>query len=414
MNILFLHQNYPGQYREIVQRLAATGDHKIVFLTQRKQVPQVTDHTIGIYKPAHTPKEDSWIYAKWFETAVGNGVGAAQACAQLKKQGFTPDLITGHANWGELLYTKEVWPTAPLIGFFEYYYIPKGGLVGFDPEFPERPDIAPRLFTNNAPIYLTYERCEAAITATHWQKSVFPPSLQEKIRVNHEGIRTDKLIPDHDSEYTVEFGEHKFARGEEIVTYIARNFEPARGFHTMMRALPRLQALRPNMRIVMVGADDISYGMKLPKGETFRGRLKKELGDSVDWSKVYFVGQIPYDKLMAIIKLSRCHIYLTAPFVLSWSMMEAMALEKTIVATNVAPVKEVMEDGKTGFMIDYFKPQELAERVADVLAHKNNYREVGIAARKKIVNEYDFHTKRFPAWQRYYNRFLPQRTQFRV
>jgi glycosyltransferase involved in cell wall biosynthesis len=182
----------------------------------------------------------------------------------------------------------------------------------------------------------------------------------------------------------------------------------------MMRAIPRLQQLRPNMRLVMVGADDISYGMKLPKGETFRGRLKTELGDSVDWSKVYFVGQIPYDKLMGILKLARCHIYLTAPFVLSWSMMEAMALEKTIVATDVAPVREVMEDGKTGFLIDYFKPQELAERVADVLAHKDNYRHVGLAARKKIVNEYDFLTKRFPAWQRYYNRFLPARTQFRV
>jgi glycosyltransferase involved in cell wall biosynthesis len=414
MNILFVHQNYPGQYREIIAKLAATGEHKIVFLTQRKQVPEVKDHAIGIYKPVHQPKDDAWNYSRWFETACGNGVGAAQACLTLKKKGFTPDLVTGHANWGELLYVKDVWPKTVLIGFFEYYFIPKGGLVGFDPEYPEKPDIAPRLFTNNAPTYLTYERCDAGVTPTQWQKSVHPPSLQEKLRVLHDGIRTDKLLPDHDSQYTVEFGEHKFSRGEEIVTYVARNFEPARGFHTMMRALPRIQKLRPNARIVMIGADDISYGMKLPKGKTFRGLLKEELGDSVDWSKVYFVGQIPYDKLMAILRLSKCHIYLTAPFVLSWSSMEAMALEKTIITTNVAPVREVFEDGKTGFLIDYFKPNELADRVADVLAHKDNYRHIGVAARKKMVNEYDFLTKRFPAWQRYYNRFLPERLQFRV
>jgi glycosyltransferase involved in cell wall biosynthesis len=414
MNILFVHQNYPGQYREILPRLAASGGHRIVFLTQRKDIPKVKDHVIGVYKPAHEPKPDTWIYSKWFETTVGNGVGAAQAFSSLKRKGFTPDIVTGHANWGELIYVKDVWPDTPLVGFFEYYFIPKGGLVGFDPEFPEKPDIAPRLHTNNAPNFLTYVRCDGALTATHWQKSVFPPMLQDKIEVSHEGIRTDRLIPDHDSKASVTFGNTIFRRGEETVTYIARNLEPARGFHSMMRALPRLQELRPNVRVAIIGADDVSYGMKLPEGQTFRGRLVKELGDSVDWKRVHFLGRIPYSQLMALIKLSRCHVYLTAPFVLSWSMMEAMALEKTIVATNVAPVREVLEDGKTAFLIDYFKPLELAERVASVLEHPNNYRQIGEAARRKIVSEYDFISQRYPAFLGHLNRFLPSDKQLEL
>ena len=169
MNILFVHHNYPGRIaRSCPACRPGRSSDRVPDPAQgcaKGQGPH-----IGVYKPADEPKPDSWIYSKWLETTVGNGVGAAQACNSLKK-GFTPDIITGHANWGELIYTKDIWPDTPLVGFFEYYFIPKGGLVGFDPEFPEKADIAPRLHTNNAPNYLTYVRCDGALTATHWQKS---------------------------------------------------------------------------------------------------------------------------------------------------------------------------------------------------------------------------------------------------
>lgn len=414
MNILFVHQNYPGQYRESMPRLAATGEHKIVFLTQRKDSPKPADHTVGVYKPAHEPKPDTWAFSKWFETTVGNGVGCAQACNSLKKQGFKPDIITGHASWGELIYTKDVWPDVPLVGYFEYYFIPKGGLVGYDPEYPEKPDIAPRLHTNNAANFLTYVRCESALTASQWQKSVFPAMLHDKMDVCHEGIRTERLLPDHDSNGSLTFGKTILRRGDEIVTYIARNLEPARGFHTMMRSLPRLQALRPKAHVAIIGSDGISYGAKLPDGQTFRGLLTKEMGDSVDWSRVHFLGRLPYSQLIALLKLSNCHVYLTAPFVISWSMMESMALEKTIVATDVDPVKEVLEDGRTAFLTSYFKPLDLAERIADVLAHPDNYRSIGQAARRKVVADYDFLSKCFPQFIGLLNKHLPSTNQIRI
>lgn len=412
MNILFIHQNYPGQYREYIPQLAATGDHKIAFLTQRTAVPQVKDHFIGVYKAMHKPKPETWRFARWFETTIGNAGGAARACKVLRDKGFIPDLVTGHANWGELIFVKDVWPDTKLIGLFEYYFLAKGGLVNFDPEVKSSLDSAQLLFVNNAPNYLSMEKCDAGVSPTKWQRDTHPLSLRGKITVLHDGIRTDKLKPDHDSDLKVTCGETTFVRGEEIITYIARNLEPSRGIHTMLRSLPRLQALRPKARLAVIGGDGVSYGSQPPKGQTFRGMLMAELGDSVDWSRVHFLGQLPYGTLMNLIRLARCHVYLTVPFVLSWSLMEAMALEKTVVATDVAPVREVVDDGKTGFLFDYFKPVDLAERVADVLAHKDNYRNIGIDARRRMVEEYDFLTLRFPAWKQFCNQFVPRAKQF--
>lgn len=412
MNILFIHQNYPGQYREYVPALAQSGDCKVAFLTQRTGLPQAKDHFIGVYKTLRNPKADVWRYSRWFETTVGNAGGAAKACKLLRDKGYKPDLVTGHANWGELLFVKDVWPDVKLIGLFEYYFISKGGLANFDPEFRDARDSEQLLFVNNAQTHLTYEKCDAGISPTQWQLDTHPQSLRGKLKAMHDGIRTDLLLPDHDSALTVNVGGATFKRGDEIVTYVARNLEPARGVHIMLRALPRLQKLRPNMRLVVVGGDGVSYGVRPPKGKTFKGMLLKELGDSVDWSRVHFLGPVPYDTLMNLVRLSKCHVYLTVPFVLSWSLLEAMALEKTIVASSVAPVREVMEDGKTGFLFDFFKPLDLAERIADVLGHPDNYRSIGVNARNKVVAEYDFHSVRFPAWKAYMNQFLPRARQF--
>ena len=412
MNILFVHQNYPGQYREIIPTLASTGRHGVVFLTQQTQQPRATDHMIVAYKPAHKPARNAWKYSAWFEESIGNAIGAGNACQVLRQNGFKPDLVMGHANWGELLYIKEIWPDVPLLGYFEYYFIAKGGLVGFDPEFPEAGDVGPRLFANNAINHLTFERCDFGITATEWQKTTHPPSMRDKLAVLHEGVRTDRLIPDHDSDFAVEFATARFARGEEIVTYIARNLEPARGFHTLMRSLPRLQALRPRARVAIVGGDEVSYGRKLAKGHTFRGWLTRELGDSVDWSRVHFLGRIPYSKLIGLMKLARCHVYLTVPFIPSWSMLEAMALEKTIVSNTVDPVREIMTDGRTGLLVDFFQPVQLAERVAEVLADRSNLRMIGVAAREKVVSEYDFLTQTFPKLRAFLNTWLPAKLRF--
>ncbi|MEO1206530.1 MAG: glycosyltransferase [Pseudomonadota bacterium] len=399
MRILLIHQNYPGQYREIVPRLAADGSHDIHFLTQRKTFPDPHGHSVHRYEPTELPA-DSHPFTAWYQRCIANGLGAAKAAANLKKKGFKPDVIVGHAGWGELIFIKEVWPDTPLIGYFEYFFIPKCGMIGFDPEFREAPDISARLRARNAPNYLSLEAVDTGYTATEWQKQTYPALFHHKIDVFHEGVRTDLLKPDHTSPITVTLDNITFSRDDELVTYIARNLEPPRGFHVMMRALPELQKQRPNARVAIIGGDDVSYGARLDKGDTFRARLTRELGDQVDWSRVHFLGQIPYTKLIDLLKLSRCHVYLTAPFVVSWSMLEAMALEKVIVASDVAPVRQFIEDGKTGHLVDFFAPDALAAKIADVLTDPAAHHPITKAARQTIVKHHDFQTVGYPNFMR--------------
>lgn len=397
MKILFVHQNYPGQYREIIPRLCASGRHEVVFLTQREKYPDPQGHVVLRYKPDPLP-EDKHPYTSWYQRCIANAIGLARACRALDKKGFKPDIVVGHAGWGELIFVKQVWPDIPVIGYFEYYFIANGGLIGFDPEFREAPDVAARVHARNAPNYLSLMSVDDGYSASTWQKHTYPEIFHPKIRVFHEGIRTDRLNPDHDGAEPVTINDTTFARSDEIVTYIARNLEPSRGFHIMMRALPALQKARPNAHVAIIGGDGISYGGRLPGGQTFRGRLSEEMKDKVDWNRVHFLGQIPYDQLTRLLQLSNCHVYLTAPFVVSWSLLESMALEKTIVASNVEPVRNYIENGKTGFLVDFFSPEGLAARIADVLAHPDNYREVGRAARRNVVANYDFHTVCYPAF----------------
>lgn len=414
MNILIVHQNYPGQWREMLPRLCAGGRNKVVFLTQRKEIGEPKDHVVVIYEAAHRAKPGGWRYSNMFENMTGNGIGAAKACIELRKKGFTPDIIIGHTGWGEMTYLKEVWPKVPMVGSFEYYYIPKGGLFGFDKEFPEKPDIAYLLHSNNAYLHLNHLTCDGRHTATKWQRSTYPERLREGIEVYHEGVRTDRLKPDHASDIKVMVGDYEMSRQDKIVTYVARGLEPARGFHIMMRALPRLQKLARDARVVIIGADEIFYGLKLPEGKTFRGIFTKELDGKVDWARVHFAGRVAYGDYVRLLQLARCHVYLTAPFVLSWSLLESMALEKTIVASGVDPVREVIEDDRTGLLVDFFAYEHLAEKVARVLKHPTHYRAIGEEARRYAVATFDFATTCFPAYVRFLNGFLPQDRQIEI
>ncbi len=409
MNILFIHQNYPGQYREIVPRLAATGQHRIVFLTQRqKGYAKPTNHHVVVYKPGKMPGDDANPYTKYFEQNCMAGAGAAAACREIAKKGFTPDIIVGHAGWGELLFVKDVWPDVPLVGCFEYYFIPKGGAIGHDPEFKERPDIAQLLVARNAVHHLSHLRCDIGHTATRWQKSVHPNLMQDKIHVLHEGVRTDLLLPDHTSHLMLKLANVTFTRQTELVTYLARNLEPVRGFHVMMRAIPEVQKARPNAHVAIVGSDLVSYGAHLGGGETYRGRLTAEMKDQIDWSRVHFLGSLPYLDYVALLKLSRVHVYLTVPFVPSWSALEAMALEKVIIASDVPPVREITGDGEAAILNEFFDIKGLAAKVIDVLERPAHYQPLALSARRHVVREYDFLTKRYPAFLGFLNRVLPK------
>lgn len=406
MQILFVHQNHPGQYREVMPRLLREGRHRVAFLTQR-EVAENQGYPVITYKPDWPKAENPNSYTEMFESCVSSGVGAMKAAYALKRRGLDPEIIVGHAGWGELLMLKEVWPNAKVVGYFEYYFIAKGGLINSDPEFPGAPDIASKLISRNANNLLNLIHCDAGYTASEWQRWTHPEAFRSKIEVMHEGIRTDKLTPDHTTPFNLKINDLLFTRDDELVTYIARNLEPARGFHTMLRALPTLQKARPKCRVAIIGGDSVSYGARLGNGKTFRQLFTEQLGDKVDWSRVHFVGQLPYEGLVKLLQVARCHVYLTVPFVVSWSFLEAMALEKTIVTSDVTPVRQFATDQKTAFMVDFFNPVALAEKVADVLAHRDHYRDIGIAARRDMIERFDFNTRCYPEFLQFLDRVVP-------
>lgn len=338
------------------------------------------------YRPHREPGKDTHPYLRKAESQVLNGQAVARGLLDLRKKGFAPDLVFAHIGWGEALYVKDIFPDAPLIGYCEFYYHARGVDVGFDPEYPSSMDDLFRVRTLNATQLLTLSSIDAGVSPTRWQKSLFPDAFQEKIRVIHEGLDTQRVKPDGKASLTLPDGT-TLTKDTEVVTYTARGLEPYRGFHIFMRAAEEICRRRPNCHIVITGGDAVCYGQKLPRGQSHRERLLKEV--EIDHRRVHFMGIVPYDIHLKALQISSCHVYLTVPFVLSWSMLEAMATESVVIGSATPPVEEVIKDGENGLLVDFFSPQGIAERVDEVLDHPRRMRQIGARARTDVAEQYD-------------------------
>ncbi|MCZ4255353.1 glycosyltransferase family 4 protein [Sulfitobacter sp. PR48] len=415
MNILFVHQNMPGQYRELVQWLAATGEHRIYFLTQRKNAPDLPGVETRKYQTHRTPAKDAYGLSRVWEEATGAGFGAAVAARRIELQeGFRPDIVVGHVGWGELTFFKQIWADVPIIGFFEYYYNLTGGSVGFDPDEPISDHAPFMMHARNAVPLANIETVDLGHCPTYWQRDRFPRSFHDRMYVCHDGIRTDKLRPDPDVSLGLGRLSRELTRKDEVVTYVSRNLERTRGFHIFMRSLPRILRERPEARILIVGGNDVSYGGKSQHPGGLRAEMEAEVGKNLDWDRVHFLGNIPYPLYQKMIQLSRCHIYLTMPFVLSWSLLESMSMGATIVASDVAPVREAITHNETGLLVDFFDPDAVAAQVVKVLANPQDYAHIGKAARDHVVKEYDFLTKCLPEHIAQINALVPLDKQIRM
>lgn len=394
MNILFIHQNFPGQYRYLATTLALDKKIRVVGLGEAGNVkknmklPGVT--ACGYPAPAPATAATHH-YVRPLESAVRRGQAVARACMGLKDKGFVPDVVYAHPGWGEALFLRDVFPKAKITLYCEFYYQTEGADVGFDPEFPTRLDDIFRVRIKNAASLLSLEAGDAGISPTQWQRSAFPDVFSNRIQVVHEGVDTDYMKPAADAALAVDDGRLTLTSTDEVVTYIARNMEPYRGFHSFMRALPALQKLRPAAHTVIVGGEGVSYGSPLPKGQSWKKKMLAEVGDKLDLSRVHFLPPVPYDTLLKVYRISSAHIYLTYPFVLSWSMLEAMSSGCALVASDTAPVREVIRHGKNGWLTDFFDTAKLAETVADVLERRTTKEVAGVRAkaRQTVVQDYD-------------------------
>jgi len=383
--ILLIHQNFPGQFRHLAQHLAARPDVEIIGLG-RDSAPGLPGFPWFKYKLHRQGKAETHPYLRQMESAVLHGQAVVRALQKLKHQGFVPDVILAHPGWGETLYAKDVFPRARLIHFCEWYYTTQGADFDFDPEFPSDLDDRLRIQTWNALHLLNLENCDAAIAPTHWQKSRFPDAYQDKIQVIHEGIDTEHLGPDPDATLMLPNGQCLKA-GDPVITYVARNLEPYRGFHIFMRALPAVLKANPQAQIVIVGGDGKSYGALPKDAPNWRAKMLRELrethGEELDtWlPRIHFLGKVPYETYKKVLQVSALHVYLTYPFVLSWSLLEAMATGCRILASDTAPVREVVRDGDNGELVDFFDPAALSQKILAALTKLSGGQALRHAAR---------------------------------
>ncbi|MFN9127553.1 MAG: glycosyltransferase [bacterium] len=399
MNVLFIHQNFPGQFGRLAARLAAAG-HRVVGLgehqsmTKRKAIPGVT--RVG-YPTPRGAGDRTHPYLHRFEGDVRRAQDVVRVAFKLANDGFVPDVIYGNPGWGELLFVKDVFPNAAVIALYEFYFRPRGGDYGFDPQFPADLDSQLRLRIRNATLQLTLDHVDHIVSPTLWQASRLPEWCAERVAVIHDGVDTARCHPDTAAVFAHPRIPKPLTRDNEVLTYVSRNLEPYRGFHRFMQALPTILKARPKAQVVIVGGDEVSYGSAPRSGGNWREVMLKEVGSRIDPSRVHFVGKLPYEQFIVLMQVSSLHLYLTYPFVLSWSVLEAMACGALVLGSDTPPVSEVIEPGRNGLLTSFHDPVQIARDAVAALATRDDYQVVREVARARVVERYDFERVCWPA-----------------
>ena len=399
MKILFIHQNFPGQFKFLAPALVKQGHTVVAMTMQKTEAKEWQGVRLAPYTATRgtTPKVHPWISD--FETKTIRAEACFRAALRIRAEGLNPDLIVSHHGWGESLFLKDVWPQAKLAIYCEFYYHPRGADVGFDPEFPaEDAGEVCRLRLKNLNNLLHFDVADAAISPTHWQASTFPEPFRSKITVVHDGIDTEAVAPNPAVSLTLN-GNIQLTRADEVITFVNRNLEPYRGYHIFMRALPELLKRRPQARVLIVGADDVSYGARPAEGkkwkDIFASEVRPQISDA-DWARVHFLGHIPYQHFIPLLQLSTVHVYLTYPFVLSWSLLEAMSVGCAIVASDTQPLREAIRHDDTGRLVDFFDVPGLANEVCALLDDPVARQRLGANARAFAQATYDLKTVCLP------------------
>jgi glycosyltransferase involved in cell wall biosynthesis len=397
--ILFVHQNFPGQFGHVAQELARRGHEVVALGILSRAVPGVR----ALRYPIKPPEQPSTVEpVRDFETKVVRGLACAQAMNKLREEGFAPDVVVAHPGWGEALFCKDVFPAARLVLFAEFFYSAEGADFGFDPEFA-RDDLQARmrLRLRNSALLQALHGADGGYTPTRWQHAQLPAPYRSRFEVIFDGIDTAAARPDPGAWLALQKAGVRLAAGDEVLTFVNRNLEPYRGFHVFMRALPAILRARPQARVLMIGGNDVSYGSRPAGGGNWRQRLLAELGERhpKGWGqeRVHFLGRVPYRDYLRVLQVSRCHVYLTYPFVLSWSCVEAMSAGCTLVASRTAPVQEFVEHGREGLLVDFFDVEGLARQVIEVLTRPSDFAHLGPQARARVVEHYDLASRCLPA-----------------
>ena len=385
MNVLFVHQNFPGQFKHLAPHLARAGHGVRALGIDGPGVPGID---LRRYKPQRATGKQTHPWAQEFETKVIRGEACAAAALALQKEGFSPDVIVANPGWGESLFLRDVFPQAKMLALIEFFYAAHGLDFDFDPEF-HKPDSAraAKLRAKNAHLLMALADMDRGFSPTEFQRSTVPEAYRANVNVVFDGIDTGVVKPDPAA--VVRIGERDFRPGDEVITFVNRNLEPYRGYHIFMRALPDILKRRPNAHVLIVGSDGVSYGAAAPAGKTWKQIFFDEVKSRIDAGRVHFLGRLPYDEYLKVLQVSACHVYLTYPFVLGWSCIEALSAGCLVVGSRTAPVEEAITHGKNGLLVDFFDVSALSAAVCDALERPASYAALRLAARKTALDRYD-------------------------
>ncbi len=385
MKFLFVHQNYPGQFLHIVRHLTASGRHDVVFITEPNpnEIPGV--RKVPYARPVLDTSE-THIAARELDNGVKRAEAAFKTGFGLRHLGYKPDIIIGHHGWGEMLNLRDLWPDAAMLGYFEFYYQHDRADVGYDPEFPAEPLDYPRIRAKNAINHIALNLGGAGQCPTEWQLSTYPDWARPKIDLLWEGVDLETCSPDPAAhKKTLKIGDMTIRPTDKLVTYVSRDLEPYRGFHTMMRTLPDLMRARKDIKVVMIGGDGISYGSGPSGGGTWRERMMREVGKDIDMNRVVFPGRVAYSTYLAALQRSDAHVYLTYPFVASWSLREALAIGCAVIGGDTRTVSEFIAHGENGLLTPTLEPHTLARTILGLLEDKPLNRKLRENARAYAV-----------------------------
>ena len=390
--IVFIHQNMPGQFKNICQALARNEKNQVYFITKKKTVNLPNVHRV-IYDLAREPAGGPHQYIAGLDSHLLYGQAVARRLIALKENNVYPDVIFAHSGWGEALFVKEIFPKAKLVVFSEFYYESRYSDTAFTHKGDVPVDTACKLVARNLHLTQSMMSADIILTPTLWQKFVHPKILWPQILVLHEGISVENIRANRRDSVTLPNG-WTLNKGDRVVTYVSRNLEPYRGFDVFFDAIRLLSSVAPDVRVVLIGGDEVSYGKRPAGGVSWRDHFLHQQGPVLD--NAAFIGKVPYPMFLDLLGIAKVHTYLTVPFVLSWSTLEAMALETLVVASATHPVREVIADGKNGLLTDY-NPQAVCNGIMRGLDMADDERrKIGRLARATVEQNYSFDTVYYP------------------
>jgi glycosyltransferase involved in cell wall biosynthesis len=384
--ILFIHPNFPAQFRHLATTLGQDPNYEVIYATKREE-GQIGGVKKIIYQPSREAGIETHHYVRSLENSVLQGQALYRVAIQLKDLGFYPDIVYGHSGWGPTLFIKDIFPRAKFLCYFEWFYNAHGSDADFDPSDPVSADDEARIRVKNAPILIDLYSCDRGLSPTRWQRQQFPPEFHSKITVLHDGVDTEYFKPNADTKLVIPQINLDLSNATEIITYVARGMEPYRGFPQLIQTIGILQKRRPHAHFIIVGHNRVAYGKQLPDGKNYKDLMLEKV--PLNLSKVNFTGLLSYVDYLKVLQVSSAHIYLTRPFVLSWSMLESMSTGCVVVASNTPPVQELIQDNYNGLLVPFFSPEAIADKVEYALDNPEIMAKIRTKARETIVKNYN-------------------------